>query len=42
MLHIPYEHIMQVGLIPVAYTLGTNFKPAVRKPLEEVLHWNRW
>lgn len=41
-LGIPYEHIMQVGLIPVAYTLGTTFKPAVRKPLEEVLHWNRW
>lgn len=41
-LGIPYEQIMQVGLIPVAYTLGTEFKPAARKPLEEVLHWNRW
>ena len=41
-LSIPYEQIMQVGLIPVAYTLGTNFKPAARKPLEAVLHWNRW
>ena len=41
-LGLPYEQIMQVGLIPVAYTLGTNFKPAARKPLEEVLHWNRW
>jgi nitroreductase len=41
-LGIPYEQIMQVGLVPVAYTLGTSFKPAARKPLEEVLHWNRW
>jgi len=41
-LGIPYEQVMQVGLIPVAYTLGTTFKPATRKPLESVLHWNRW
>ena len=41
-LGIPYEQVMQVGLIPVAYTLGTTFKPAVRKPLEDVLHWDRW
>jgi nitroreductase len=41
-LGIPYEQVMQVGLIPVAYTLGTDFKPAARKPLESVLHWERW
>jgi nitroreductase len=41
-LGIPYEHVMQVGLIPVAYTLGTTFKPATRKPLDTVLHWERW
>jgi nitroreductase len=41
-LSIPYEQIMQVGLIPVVYTLGTRFKPAARKPLEAVLHWKRW
>ncbi len=41
-LGIPYEQVMQVGLIPVAYTLGTSFKPAARKPLEEVLHWDHW
>jgi nitroreductase len=41
-LGIPYEHVMQVGLIPVAYTLGTSFKPAARKPLASVLHWDRW
>jgi nitroreductase len=42
LLGIPYEQVMQAGLIPVAYTLGTDFKPAVRKPLEEVAHWDRW
>ena len=41
-LGIPYEQVMQAALIPVAYTLGTDFKPAVRKPLESVLHWDRW
>ncbi len=41
-LSVPYGQVMQAGLIAVAYTLGTTFKPAARKPLEEVLHWNRW
>ncbi len=41
-LGIPYEQVTQAALIPVAYTLGTNFKPATRKPLESVLHWDRW
>ena len=41
-LGIPYEEIMQVGLIPVAYTKGTDFKLAKRQPLETVLHWERW
>jgi nitroreductase len=41
-LGIPYDQVTQVGLIPVAHTIGTRFKPAGRKPLAEVLHWNRW
>jgi nitroreductase len=41
-LGIPYAQVMQAALIPVAYTLGTDFKPAARKPLESVLHWDRW
>jgi nitroreductase len=41
-LGIPYEEVMQAALIPVAYTLGTEFKPAPRKPLASVLHWDRW
>jgi nitroreductase len=38
---IPPDH-SQVALIPVAYTLGTDFKPAPRKPLDGVLHIDRW
>jgi nitroreductase len=41
-LGIPYEEIMQVGLIPVAYTKGTDFKLAKRQPLETVMHWEGW
>jgi nitroreductase len=41
-LGIPFASITQAALIPVAYTLGTLFKPASRKPLEEVVHWNSW
>ena len=41
-LSIPYEKVTQAALIPVAYTLGTDFKPASRIPLESVLHWDRW
>ena len=41
LLGIP-EGIMQVGLLPVAYTIGDDFKPAKRPPLDDVLHWNTW
>lgn len=41
-LGIPYESVTQAALIPVAYTLGTDFKPGPRKPLDSVLHWEHW
>jgi nitroreductase len=41
-LGIPYEKITQGGLFPIAYTIGTDFKPAKRLPLEKVLHWDKW
>ncbi len=41
-LGIPYERIMQVALIPVAYTQGTSFRPAPRRPSAEIMHWNGW
>jgi nitroreductase len=39
LLGIPHEKYMQAGLFPVAYTLGTDFQPAWRKPVSEVLRW---
>jgi nitroreductase len=42
LLGIPYDAITQGGLFPVAYTKGTDFKPAARLPLDSVLHWDRW
>jgi hypothetical protein len=41
-LGIPYEEITQVALFPVAYTIGTDFKPGKRKPLDTMLHWESW
>lgn len=41
-LGIPYEKVAQAALIPVAYTLGTDFKPGARIPLESILHWDKW
>jgi len=41
-LGIPHDKITQGGLFPIAYTIGTDFKPAKRLPLEKVLHWDKW
>ncbi|ALE83940.1 nitroreductase family protein [Pseudonocardia sp. HH130629-09] len=42
LLGIPYESVMQAALIPVAHTVGTEFRPATRIPVDEVVHWDRW
>lgn len=41
-LGIPFETHAQAALIPIAYTRGTDFKAAPRKPLDEFLHINQW
>ncbi len=41
-LGIPFQKYTQVAMIPVAYTLGTDFSPAPRTPLEGVVHWDQW
>jgi nitroreductase len=52
-LHLAYEKeiaellgipptMTQAALIPVAYFTGEDFKPAQRKPLAEVTHWDAW
>lgn len=34
--------VTQVALLPVAYTIGTEFKPAARRPVEDVTYWDTW
>ena len=41
-LNIPYKQVIQAALIPVAYTKGTDFKPAPRDPVDTMIHWNTW
>ncbi|MDL9945869.1 nitroreductase family protein [Gordonia sp. ABSL11-1] len=52
-LHLTYEQevaeilgipssVHQGVLLPVAYTKGTDFKPAGRKPLDDIVHINGW
>jgi nitroreductase len=42
LLGIPYDNYRQGGLFPIAYTKGTDFKPAKRLPLDQIVHWNSW
>lgn len=42
LLGIPYESWTLAGLFPVAWTIGTDFRRAQRRPAAEVLHWNHW
>ncbi len=41
LLGIPDDY-SQVALLPVAYTIGVDFKPARRPPVETILHFNEW
>lgn len=41
LLGIP-DGVTQAGLIPVAYTIGDDFKPARREPVETVTYWDAW
>jgi nitroreductase len=41
LLGIP-DTVTQVGLVPVAYYTGETFKPAKRRPGENVTYWNGW
>ncbi|WP_245722051.1 nitroreductase family protein [Nocardia crassostreae] len=41
-LRVPYDRVMLAALIPLAYTVGADFRPAQRIPREDVLHWNAW
>jgi nitroreductase len=41
LLDLPAD-VLQVALLPVAYTLGTDFKQAKRRPMEDMVHWEGW
>lgn len=41
LLGIP-DDVTQVALLPVAYTVGTDFKPTSRGPVEHITSFNRW
>jgi nitroreductase len=36
------DGFVQACLVPVAYYTGDDFRPAVRRPVEEITYWNRW
>ena len=42
LLGIPFAEVMQTALIPVAHTIGTEFRPGERKPLASIVHWDTW
>ena len=39
-LGVPYDKWMQVGLFPIAHTIGTDFRPTPRRPATDVSTWN--
>ena len=39
---IPFDTVQQACLTPLAYTLGTDFRPAARPDPDAILHWDRW
>ena len=41
-LGIPFDEVTQCGMLPLAYTVGTDFRPAPRVPVVDVIHWDKW
>lgn len=41
LLGIP-DDVTQVAMLPVAYTVGTEFRPAARPPVEQITYWDGW
>jgi nitroreductase len=39
---IPFETVQQACLSPLAYTKGTDFKPAARPAADSIIHWDTW
>ncbi len=41
-LGIPFAEVTQCALVTIGHSIGTDFKPAKRPPLETVAHWDSW
>lgn len=41
-LGIPFDQTQQLCLSPLAYTVGTDFKPAARPDADTIIHWDTW
>jgi len=39
---IPFDQVQQVCLTPLAYTIGTDFRPALRPDPDTIIHWDTW
>lgn len=39
---IPFDTVQQACLSPLAYTKGTDFKPAARPSADSIIHWDTW
>ena len=41
LLGIP-DDVTQAAMLPVAYTIGTEFRPAARPPVQDITYWDTW
>ncbi len=39
---MPFDEVQQACLTPLAYTIGTDFKPAMRPDPDSIIHWDTW
>ena len=42
LLGIPHDEVQQCVLTPLAFTKGTDFKPAERPAPDTIIHWDTW
>jgi nitroreductase len=42
LLGIPVADVTQAGMFPVAYTIGTDFRPSDRSASDASVRWNHW
>ncbi len=41
-LGMPHDTVQQICMSPLAFTKGTDFKPAMRPPADSIIHWDQW